>query len=390
MLNLSSIIPPEEIQFLRAELAPFIGCLKHLATGPEVAVRRVHRDKDGDGIYIGQSGFDPYAIDAIQKLMPSRGLRRSARHTQVVPDPRNLHIRTRRSHTDEVCSIAVTLAFALGANPWLCLAGALGHDIGHTPLGHPGEMFLAKKTGRPFRHEVFACVVAQHVERSGHGLNLTKQTLRVIHRHSRGAKEMTVGVLSLEEAIVMYADKIAYLFADYNDVIRLEKGGCWVCLSQPEMAEIHAAMRELGASQRERVARCVIALVRESAETDSISFSRGQVFERFETARRFMYKFYPSNNPSEHGHSIFDAVYEAVAEILPDVNTTALFALLCDEDLAILADQIRSRPTPAIRDLLLNELSVSDVIPALRGTIIDPFNPDLDWEGIPDTSYSAV
>jgi hypothetical protein len=78
-----------------------------------------------------------------------------------------------------------------------------------------------------------------------------------------------------------------------------------------------------------------------------------------------------------------------MAEILPDVETTALFALLCDEDLAALADHLRSRPTEAIRDLLLNRLSVSDVIPALRGKTVDPFNPDLDWEGILDASYLA-
>ncbi|MFA6132202.1 MAG: HD domain-containing protein [Patescibacteria group bacterium] len=388
-MNLLSIISPEDVRLLRNELRPFIGCLKHLATGPEVAVRRIHRDNDGDGIFIGQPGIDPYMIDAALKLMQSRGLRRSARHTQVVPDPTNLHIRTRRSHTDEVCSIAVALAFALGANPWLCLAGALGHDIGHTPLGHTGEMFLAKKTGRSFRHEVFGLVVAQHIERSGHGLNLTKQTLQVMHRHSRGAKDLTTGILSLEEAIVMFADKIAYLFADYNDVIRIQKGGCWICLEESEMAEIHKAMHKLGASQRERVARCIVALVRESAEVGAVSFSRGPTFGLFEEARRHMYKFYPINNPSDHGHAIFGAVYDALAEIMPEVNTTALFALLCDEDLAAIADQLRSRPTPTIKEMLLNELSVSDVFSAFRNAVIDPFDPDLDWEGILDASYSA-
>jgi len=235
-MSLSSIVPPETVIALRRELGSFFGCLRDLAAPATSAVRRVERDYDGDGLLIG--AVDPFMIDAALKLMPSRGLRRSARHTQVVPDPTNLHIRTRRSHTDEVCSIAVTLAFALGANPWLCLAGALGHDIGHTPLGHTGEMFLAKKTGRPFRHEVFGLVVTQHIERSGHGLNLTKQTLQAMHRHSRGAKELVVGNLSIEEAIVMFADKIAYLFADYNDIIRLQKGGGWTCLPNDKMAAI--------------------------------------------------------------------------------------------------------------------------------------------------------
>lgn len=377
-MDLSSRISPDDVRFLRNELGSTIGCLRFEAARPEDAVRRIHRDNDCDGVSIGQSGMDPYWIDAALKLLPSRVLRRSAKHTQVVPDPTNLHIRTRRSHTDEVTSIAMMLAAALGANQPLCLAGAIGHDVGHTPLGHFGEQFLTTKVGHPFRHEIFACVAAQHVERSGHGLNLTKQTLCVMRNHSRGGGDLVVGEMSLEEAIVMFADKIAYLFADYNDFIRLEKGGEWINLTPREVKEIHQAMCRLGACQRERVARCVVALCCESAKAGHLSFSRGETFELFEEARRRMYKFYPSNNPSCHGHDLLGAVYDTMAEILPEVNTTVLFAILCDEDLLELSKQIMFRSPTVIKKLLLEELSVSDIVPHLCGVTIDPFDPDLD------------
>ncbi|HBR80999.1 MAG: Deoxyguanosinetriphosphate triphosphohydrolase-like protein [Candidatus Uhrbacteria bacterium GW2011_GWE2_45_35] len=387
--KLSVKITPADVRFLRSELAPIIGCLCRLATPASAAVRRVLRDEDGDGVLIGLPGVDPYWIDAALKLMPSRGLRRAAHHTQVVTEPDNLHIRTRRSHSDEVASIAVMIASILGANPALCLAGALGHDIGHTPLGHFGEMFLTQKTGQNFRHEVFGCVAAQHIERSGNGLNLTKQTLRIMHRHSRGSGPLLVSELSLEEAIVMYADKIAYTFADYNDFCRLLTSDVWIGLSPRDIEAIHVAMRRLGQSQRERVARCIVALCRESAGVGYVSFCQGEAFNFFEAARQAMYKFYPSNNPSRHGFPGNGAVYDSLAEIFPDINTTVLFALLCDDDLEKLKKKVGLIATPALESLLVSKLSVADIIPHLRGRTIDPFDPDLDWEGIPDVSYAT-
>ena len=41
-----------------------------------------------------------------------------------------------------VSKIARTIGRALGLNEDLIEAGALGHDLGHTPFGHVGEAIL--------------------------------------------------------------------------------------------------------------------------------------------------------------------------------------------------------------------------------------------------------
>jgi hypothetical protein len=356
------------------------GCLRHLATKPEDARRRSPSDEDDDGYLSGL--FDPFEIDVSAKLLPSRALRRLASHAQVVPNPPNQHIRTRRSHSDEVASIAQLIAGLLGLNSRLCFAGALGHDLGHTPYGHVGENSLQQITGQNFRHEVFGCVVAQHLERSGRGLNLTKQTLEIMLRHSRGAGDLQNEALTAEQAVVMYADKIAYLFAEYNDFRRLLSNG-QVYLSESRIRTIHDSMSKLGNSQRERVARCVVALCEESAQCGRVSFSQGETFELFEAARRAMYAFYPSNNPSRHGYSILEAVYRALPDLLPEIDPTLAFALLCDSDVVRLSEVIRDRALSA-GEPVLSTLSIADMLPWLRSKRLNCFDPDLDWPGFPD------
>ena len=52
------------------------------------------------------------------------------------------HPRTRLTHTLEVAQMARNMARAMFLNEDLAEAIALGHDLGHTPFGHGGEMLL--------------------------------------------------------------------------------------------------------------------------------------------------------------------------------------------------------------------------------------------------------
>jgi len=137
-------------------------CLSHLRT-PDESGRRRFCEEDEDSWAAAFSS--PFAIDTQQKLLPSKCLRRLVDKTQVVTDNPNRYIRTREMQSHEVVSIATMIANILGLNAFLCCAGALGHDIGHTPFGQVGERFLSQKTGKEFRHDVFGVVVAQHIER---------------------------------------------------------------------------------------------------------------------------------------------------------------------------------------------------------------------------------
>ena len=80
----------------------------------------------------------PYQRDR-DRIVHSAAFRRLAHKTQVFTGYHGDYHRSRLTHTLEVTSIARTLARTLGLNEDLVEALALGHDIGHPPLGHAGE-----------------------------------------------------------------------------------------------------------------------------------------------------------------------------------------------------------------------------------------------------------
>lgn len=73
------------------------------------------------------------------RILHSKSFRRLKDKTQVFLSPEGDHYRTRLTHTLEVSQNARTIARALQLNEELVEAIALGHDLGHTPLGMPGS-----------------------------------------------------------------------------------------------------------------------------------------------------------------------------------------------------------------------------------------------------------
>ena len=74
------------------------------------------------------------------EIVYSTAFRRLSRKSQIVVKPEHAdHYRSRLTHTLEVTQIAQSLALRLGLDMNLVSAIAKGHDIGHTPFGHPGE-----------------------------------------------------------------------------------------------------------------------------------------------------------------------------------------------------------------------------------------------------------
>ena len=84
----------------------------------------------------------PYQRDR-DRIIHSNSYRRLMHKTQVFLSPEGDHYRTRMTHTIEVARIARTICRALGLNEDLAEAGAMGHDLGHTPFGHAGEAALS-------------------------------------------------------------------------------------------------------------------------------------------------------------------------------------------------------------------------------------------------------
>ena len=83
------------------------------------------------------------------KIVHSKAFRRLMHKTQVFLSPEGDHYRTRMTHTLEVSRIARTIAKGLNLNEDLAEAIAMGHDLGHTPFGHAGEVALTQAMGQP-------------------------------------------------------------------------------------------------------------------------------------------------------------------------------------------------------------------------------------------------
>ena len=151
----------------------------------------------------------------IDRIVHSKSFRRLMHKTQVFLQPEGDHYRTRMTHTLEVSRIASTITRALGLNEDLAEAIAMGHDLGHTPFGHAGEVALSKCLGRPFCHNEQSLRVVDVLEKDGQGLNLSYEVRNGILCHTGDPWPET-----LEGQIVRRSDQIAYVNHDIDDAIR--------------------------------------------------------------------------------------------------------------------------------------------------------------------------
>lgn len=98
----------------------------------------------------------PFARD-YSRILHSTAYRRLKHKTQVFFATRHDHIYTRIEHVNHVASVSYIIAKYLGLNTELTNAIAIGHDLGHAPFGHAGEIILSKitedKLGIKFWHE---------------------------------------------------------------------------------------------------------------------------------------------------------------------------------------------------------------------------------------------
>lgn len=146
-------------------------CLDHMA------IRRHGNEK-------AASVWRPKFAEDIDRIMYSPYYNRYTDKTQVFSLTKNDDITRRSLHVQLVSRIARTIGRALNLNLDLIEAIALGHDIGHTPFAHCGEVYLNElyhsHTGRFFNHNIHSARVLDKV----FPLDLTLQTLSGIAGHN--------------------------------------------------------------------------------------------------------------------------------------------------------------------------------------------------------------
>ncbi len=210
--------------------------------------RHALRKKEEDQILIGHR--QNFSIDT-DRILHSLAYSRYIDKTQVFYLIKNDHITHRVLHVQLVSKIGRTIGRLLRLNEDLIEAVALGHDIGHTPFGHDGEMFLSELSRSygldNFLHNIQGVRFLEKIEKKGRGWNLTLQVLDGILCHDgeihiqtispdndkdfrtldKEMKEkgetpsLDIWPMTLEGCVVRIADTVSYIGRDIEDAIRL-------------------------------------------------------------------------------------------------------------------------------------------------------------------------
>lgn len=230
--------------------------------------------------------------------------------TQAFPENSGEGITRRWLHVQLVSHIARQLCRALGLNEDLAEAIALGHDLGHPPYGHAGEVCLNRlcmETGCGFFvHHAQSARILTVLEKQGKGLRLSMHVLDGILCHngevlsreyvpdymkSRAQFEaelngcFTVAHFSkairpatLEGCVVRASDVIAYIGRDIEDAISL---GLLIRDDLPQ-----AAVAVLGNSEANIRKALINDLISESRNRAAIGYS-DSIFQALEGLLKF-------------------------------------------------------------------------------------------------------
>ena len=235
-------------------------------------------ESEGRAVYEESCKFRTEFQRDRDRIIHSKTFRRLMHKTQVFLAPEGDHYRTRLTHTLEVSQIARTIARNLGLNEDLTEAVAMGHDLGHTPFGHNGEMILNEIHPGGFRHNEQSLRVIDKLEctPSRRGMNLTFEVRDGIVNHT--GKKMPV---TLEGQVVRISDRIAYINHDIDDAIR---SGVITLVDLPAQP-----IELFGRTHRERIDTMVSDVVLFSDDKDFVSMDPEHM-EQLNILRTFMFQ----------------------------------------------------------------------------------------------------
>ncbi len=267
----------------------------------------------------------PFALDR-DRIMYSGAFRRYTGKTQVVYFASMLdeQLTSRSLHTISVAQISKTIGRMLSLNVDLIEAIALGHDLGHPPFGHDGELFLSEVSQKVglgnFNHNIQSLRTVDKIAKKGHGLNLTFQTRDGIISHNGEVndqrlepfpqkteadiewyiREMAAGndvdtrPLTLEGCVVRITDTIAYIGQDIEDAIRIG------LIKREDLPE--QATKILGSSNGEIIETLVNDVVTQSYEKNYVAFS-ARIAEALFILKKFNYSYIYKNQKLKVNHS---------------------------------------------------------------------------------------
>ena len=278
--------------------------LSEFATSSSKAIRLITED-------ISNEIRPPFFHD-IDRIIYSLSYTRYLDKTQVFTDSGNDNISKRITHVQFVSKVARTIGRALNLNEDLIEAIALGHDIGHTPLGHSGEAMLneisLRELGEYFAHNIESVRDLMFIENNGEGLNLTIQVydgimchngeiLEPIYRpqekdieeflreYNLAYKDLQASKkfrpMTLEGCVVRISDIIGYIGRDIEDAIMIG------LIKREDIPKTISSV--LGSTNREIINNIIMDIINNSLNKPYIKLSE-KVFKAIFELKRFNYE----------------------------------------------------------------------------------------------------
>lgn len=280
----------------------------------------------------------------VDRIIHSISYTRYMDKTQVFSFKENDHISKRIVHVQLVSKVARTIGRCLNLNEDLIEAIALGHDIGHTPIGHVGERILDEISKREldsyFMHNVQSVRTYLDIDNFGKGNNLSLQVLDGILCHngevlnnvyepdfSKTKEEFLeeynncykslevakkVRPMTLEGCIVRISDIIAYIGRDIEDSIELG------LLTRDEIPS--SITKVLGNNNKDIVNNIILDIVKNSYDKPYIKLS-DDVFKAIFDLKAFNYEnIYAKANTEENVNYYRDAFNGLFSKYLNDLE----------------------------------------------------------------------
>lgn len=274
----------------------------------------------------------PYFRDQTA-IIHSLAFRRLKHKTQVFFSPENDHICTRIEHSLHVASIAATICKALGLDEELAHAIGLGHDLGHAPFGHAGEIALNDLLKTPFVHEIHSLRVADQLENYGKGLNLTFAVRDGIVSHCGELDEQFVDIAKTpnnldfidkrpdcpstwEACAVRISDSIAYLGRDLEDAIKAN------LIARDDIPE--SIQKNLGVRNSEIINNLVDDVIDYSSTHGNIGFS-DKIFQLVtgfkQFSRRHIYQNPKMKYWNDYSRTVLFSIYQYLSQLFDKFQT---------------------------------------------------------------------
>ena len=291
----------------------------------------------------------PFFHDS-DRIIHALSYNRYTAKTQVFSFKENDHISRRMVHVQFVSKIARTICRALRLNTDLAEAIALGHDVGHTPLGHLGESLLNEISKRElneyFSHNIQSVRHYMEVENNGLGLNLTLQTLDGIMCHNgeilsnkyvpmkkdinefkreylEAYKDLKTSrkysPMTLEGCVVRISDIIAYIGRDIEDAINLGKlNRCDIPI---EITKV------LGQSNKEIINTIILDIIENSLNKPYIEMSE-EVYQALLALKKFnythIYEKSATEKEKEYYRTGMNKIYHSYLKDIEEKNENSL------------------------------------------------------------------